>query len=104
MGTDDVYSGSGLFADLYQITMAYAYRSSTARDLEASFYLSFRENPFEGGYTVACGLEQALDHLESLSFSEADLAFLSGMTGADGAGLFDGDFIEWLRSFRFTGD
>ncbi|MCA9817816.1 MAG: nicotinate phosphoribosyltransferase, partial [Cyanobacteria bacterium HKST-UBA01] len=47
-----------LLTDLYELTMAYAYWKSGSASKEAVFHLSFRKNPFEGGYAVFCGLQQ----------------------------------------------
>lgn len=98
------WGSPGLFTDLYQLTMAHGYWRSGACELEASFYISFRGNPFGGGYTLACGLEQALGHLESLCFDDDDIRYLARLTGVDGAPLFDPEFLKWLRGFRFLGD
>jgi nicotinate phosphoribosyltransferase len=94
----------GLFTDFYQLTMAHGYWRSGMAELDAYFSLSFREDPFEGGFTVACGLEQALDYLTAMRFEPADLDFLATRTGNDGAPLFDPAFLEWLADFRFLGD
>ena len=94
----------GLFTDLYQLTMAQGYVAAGVSDTEACFHLSFRENPYGGGYALACGLEQALDYLEALSFAPADLEYLSTLTGNDGAALFSAEFLGYLESFRFEGD
>ena len=67
----------GLFTDLYQLTMAQGYWKSGISELEACFHLSFRENPFEGGFALACGLEQVISYLEELRFSEEDTAYLA---------------------------
>ena len=48
-----------LLTDLYELTMAYGYWKAGLGDCEAAFHLTYRENPFGGGYTVACGLEPA---------------------------------------------
>lgn len=64
---------------------------------EAVFDLGFRRRPYQGGYAVWAGLEPMLDALESLTFSDVDLAYL------DGLGLFRPAFLEALRSWRFTG-
>ena len=58
MGTlGRVYRHSlALLTDLYQLTMAYGYWKLGRADREAVFHLSFRKNPFGGGYAVACGL------------------------------------------------
>ncbi len=94
----------GLLTDLYQLTMAHAYRVAGVADTEACFHLYFRANPFEGGYSVACGLEQALEYLEHLTFTDEDVAYLATLAGNDGEPLFHSDFLEWLRGFRFDGD
>lgn len=93
-----------LLTDLYQLTMAYAYWKTGITGTEACFHLYFRENPFKGGYAIACGLAQAIEYLEGLSFSAEDVAYLATLTGRDSAPLFTAEFLSWLRAFRFTGD
>lgn len=95
---------SPMLTDLYQLTMAQAYHTSGRADTEACFHLSFRENPFGGGFAVACGLEQAIGFLESFSFSDADAEYLSHLNGADGQPLFRDDFLTWLTGLRFDCD
>lgn len=94
----------GMLTDLYQLTMAHAYRIAGVADTEACFHLYFRDNPFDGGYTVACGLAQAIEYLQGLRFSAEDTAYLSTLTGNDGGPLFSPGFLEWLGSFRFDAD
>src|SRR5262245_28964447 len=87
-----------LLTDLYELTMAYGYwRSGKAED-EAVFHLFFRENPFGGGYTIAAGLEAAVDYLDNLRFGDLDLEYLRGL------GLFDDEFIDRLRRLEFACD
>ena len=50
-----------LLTDLYQLTMAYGYWKTGVAEREGVFHLFFRKHPFQGGYTVAAGLEQVLD-------------------------------------------
>ena len=65
--TADLYKHSlALLTDLYQVTMAYGYWKLGRTDQEAVFHLNFRRNPFEGGYSVACGLHYVVDFLENL--------------------------------------
>ena len=93
-----------LLTDLYELTMAYGYlRAGKARD-EAVFHHTFRENPFDGGYTIAAGLETAVRYLEDFRFSDDDLAFLAAQKGNDGARLFPDDFLQHLREMRFECD
>ena len=93
-----------LLTDLYQLTMAYGYFRQGMAEQEAVFHLFFRENPFGGGFTIACGLQYVLDFLRGLRFSKDDLAYLSGLRGNDGQPLFDDGFIEHLRRLRFCCD
>jgi len=85
-----------LLTDLYELTMAYGYRESGKESDEAVFHLFFRENPFDGGYAIAAGLQSVIDYLDALRFTEDDLRYLSG--------LFPARFIDHLRDFRFTCD
>mmetsp|Transcript_19677 Transcript_19677/g.27669 ORF Transcript_19677/g.27669 Transcript_19677/m.27669 type:complete len:552 (+) Transcript_19677:72-1727(+) len=67
---------SPLLTDLYQITMAYAYWKSGRHKSNAIFELFFRENPFGGEYTIFCGIDEVLKHLENFKFSKSDLDYL----------------------------
>ncbi|PYQ57429.1 MAG: nicotinate phosphoribosyltransferase, partial [Acidobacteria bacterium] len=95
---------SALLTDLYQLTMAYGYwKTGKDRD-EAVFHLYFRENPFEGGYTIAAGLEEAVRYVESLRFQDDDLNFLATVTGNDNRPLFPDEFLRYLAQLRFMLD
>ena len=97
-------SSLGLFTDLYQLTMAQGYIAAGVSETEACFHLSFRENPFGGGYSLACGLAQALEYLDSLSYTGDDLAYLATLAGNDGRALFSEEYLDYLGAFRFDGD
>ncbi len=86
-----------LFTDLYELTMAQAYwqHDCTA---PATFSLYFRSHPPDRGYAVLAGIEEALDFIEELRFTENDVA---GLRALD---LFDPAFLDWLPSLRFTGE
>jgi nicotinate phosphoribosyltransferase len=94
---------SALLTDLYQITMAFAYWRTGITATQACFHLYFRENPFNGGYAVACGLEQAVEYIRTLQFTDDDIAYLGTLPGRGGTPLFASDFLKWLADFRFTG-
>jgi len=85
-----------LLTDLYQLTMAYGYWRAGIHHREAVFHLYFRNNPFGGGYSVACGLAAAIDYLENLRFDPSDIAYLAGLTGSDEKPLFDPAFLDFL--------
>jgi nicotinate phosphoribosyltransferase len=93
-----------LLTDFYQVTMAYAYWKTGTADREAVFHLSFRHNPFVGGFSVACGLEYAADWLRSLRFAEDDIAYLASLTSDDGAPMFEPAFLDYLRATEFACD
>jgi nicotinate phosphoribosyltransferase len=87
----------GLLTDFYELTMAYAAWKEGSAALEASFVLSFRRHPFDGGFTVAAGLEDVVDLVERWRYGEEDLAFLAAQRGGDGALLFEPGFLDALR-------
>jgi nicotinate phosphoribosyltransferase len=84
--------------------MACAYWKSGTANKEAVFHLSFRSAPFQSGFTIACGLDQAISHIQQLKFSDSDLSYLATIPGRDKKPLFDSDFIEYLRKFEFQCD
>lgn len=79
-------------ADLYQITMAYAYWKSGKVDDNAVFDLYFRKNPFEGEFTIFAGLDECLRFLENFRYSESDIEYLK-QTLPDG---IENDFFDYL--------
>ena len=106
MGTlNQIYRHSlALLTDLYQLTMAYGYWKLGRAEQRAVFHLSFRRNPFNGGYSVACGLHDAIDLLSGLRFEADDLEYLATLRGNDGRPLFERGFLDYLRDLRFTCD
>jgi nicotinate phosphoribosyltransferase len=86
-----------LFTDLYELTMAAGYFEHRLFD-PATFSLFIRNYPPQRNYFVAAGLQDALQELESLRFAEEDISFL------DETGLFNSDFLSYLKQLRFTGD
>jgi nicotinate phosphoribosyltransferase len=93
-----------LLTDFYELTMAYAAWKEGIDGREASFVLSFRKNPFKGGFAVAAGLEPALDLVEHWRFTEEDLAFLAGQRGGDGEPLFERGFLDLLGGLEMAVD
>jgi nicotinate phosphoribosyltransferase len=94
----------GLFIDLYELTMACGYWKLGRADLDAVFHLSFRRNPFKGGYTIACGLAQAIDFLREFRFDQSDTDYLATLKGNDGGPLLDAAFLDYLRGLEFRCD
>ncbi|MGB7175995.1 MAG: nicotinate phosphoribosyltransferase, partial [Xanthobacteraceae bacterium] len=88
---------SPLLTDLYQINMIQAYLDHGDTET-AVFELFVRTLPPRRGFLIAAGLEQALDFLENLRFSDSDIGWLKS------TGRFGQNLLDYLRDFRFTGD
>jgi len=91
---------SALLTDLYELTMAAAYFENQFNPA-ASFELFVRTLPPERGYLLAAGLEQALDYLETLAFTDAEVDFLRRHPVFSHVG---DAFFDYLRRLRFTGE
>ena len=103
--TADLYQSSlALLTDFYQLTMAYGYWKSGKADQEAVFNLFFRKHPFQGGFTIAAGLEYAIDYCENFKFESEDLDYLRGMKRKDGTDMFEPDFLQYLAEMKFSCD
>ncbi len=102
--TRDLYRPSlALLNDLYQLTMAYGYWKTGIGEREAVFNLFFRKPPFQGGYTIACGLAYVVDFLEDFGFATEDLDYLATLRGDDDTPLFEEGFLRYLQTLRFAG-
>jgi len=95
---------SALLTDLYQLTMAYGYWKCGMPDREAVFHLFFRKHPFQGGFSVACGLREAIDYLCELCFPDDELSYLGTLVGNDGKPLFEPRFLDFLRKLEWSCD
>ena len=84
--------------------MAYGYWKLGRDADQAVFHLFFRNNAFDGGYTVAAGLGYVVDYLSNLHIDERDAAYLRSLRGSDGEALFDPEFVEYLRGIEFSLD
>ncbi|WP_026632346.1 nicotinate phosphoribosyltransferase [Dyadobacter alkalitolerans] len=91
-----------LLTDLYQLTMAYGYWKAGKAEQEAVFNLYFRKHPFQGGFTIACGLSSVIDYLSEYRFSEEDLAYVGSIAGNDGEKLFEPGFLDYLKNMEFA--
>src|SRR6516165_5839644 len=94
-------SSLALLTDLYELTMACAYWKSGLAGREGVFHLFFRRAPFHGGFTVACGLAQAIEYLRGFHFEETDLTYLASLPGTDKHPLFEPAFLDYLKDLRF---
>ncbi|MDD6799395.1 MAG: nicotinate phosphoribosyltransferase [Firmicutes bacterium] len=87
-----------MLCDFYELTMGNGYFLTGKKDTVSYFDVFFREIPDGGGFAIAAGLEQVIEYIENLKFTERDIALLRSK------GCFDERFLDYLREFRFTGD
>lgn len=93
-----------MLTDLYQLTMAQGYCKAGLAERDAIFQLTFREHPFGGGFTVACGLSTALEAISNFQFCDAELEYLRSVNGSDDRPIFQDDFLEQLSAFELACD
>lgn len=91
-----------LLTDLYQLTMSYGYWKTGLDKKEAVYHLFFRRRPFNGGFTIAAGLEVVVDFLQNFRFKESDLAYLKTLQGFHHEPLFSEAFFDYLANLKFT--
>ncbi|MDR3243034.1 MAG: nicotinate phosphoribosyltransferase, partial [Clostridiales Family XIII bacterium] len=87
-----------MLTDFYELTMANGYFESEISEIVAYFDLFFRKTPDGGGFAIAAGLEQVIEYLEELKFTEDDIAFLRMKK------QFKEPFFDYLRNFKFSCD
>ena len=87
-----------LVMDLYELTMAQTYYLEGKKDEIMYFDIFFRNNPFNGGYTVSGGIEEIVDYIKNFHFEEEDIEYLRSTN------KFHDDFLEYLKNLRFNGD
>jgi len=87
-----------MLTDLYQLTMMYGYHKRDKGEQVVAFDLFFRKSSGDNGYAVVAGLEQVIDYIEGLNFSDFDISYLRSLD------LFDESFFEILKRLKFTGD
>ena len=86
-----------LLTDFYEITMAYGFFKEKKHEEEVVFDLFFRRNKMIT-YSIAAGLQQAMEYLLNWHLTEDDVAYLRSQN------MFSEEFLEYLKNMRFTGD
>ena len=87
-----------LLTDLYELTMMQGYFKHKDQNETVIFDAFFRNNPMDSGYSVFAGLDQVINYIMNLRFEEEDLAYLRSLH------MFDDDFLDYLKDFKFSGD
>lgn len=87
-----------MLADFYEFTMANGYLENDMHDIVAYFELFFRNVPDNGGFAIAAGLEQVIEYIQNLEFTEEDIEYFKSKN------IFSEKFLDYLRNFKFTCD
>ena len=87
-----------LLTDLYELTMMQGYFKEKDANETVIFDMFYRTNPHGNGFAICAGLEQVIEYINDLHFSQEDIEYLKAL------GIFEEDFLEYLRGFQFTGD
>lgn len=87
-----------LVADFYEFTMSNGYFVKNMNKKIAYFDVFFRRVPDDGGYVLVAGLEQVIDYIKNLKFTNDDIEYLRKQN------KFSEDFLDYLKNFKFTGD
>ena len=86
-----------LLTDLYELTMMQGYFKNPTNQT-VIFDMFYRTNPCGGAFAITAGLEQMIEYIENLKFTDEDIEYLRSLN------IFEEDFLEYLSNFRFTGD
>ncbi|MGB4439820.1 MAG: nicotinate phosphoribosyltransferase [Sedimentibacter sp.] len=87
-----------MLMDFYELTMANGYFSNGMKDDIVYFDMFFRKNPDGAGFSIVAGLEQVIQYIKELKFSNDDIEYLRNKK------IFKEEFLLYLKSFKFTGD
>ncbi len=87
-----------MLTDFYELTMGNGYLENGMADIICCFDLYFRKIPDNGGFAVMCGLEQAIEYIRNLKFTEDDIEFLRSKK------IFSEKFLQYLLDFKFACD
>ncbi len=84
--------------DMYELTMSNGYLNQGAQDTLVAFDVFYRKNPDNAGFAIFAGLEQVIEYIQNLHFSEEDVEYLRSKK------LFTEEFLQYLLNFKFRGD
>ncbi len=87
-----------MLCDFYELTMGNGYLAAGYGDRICYFDVFYRQCPDGGGFAIAAGLEQVVEYIQNLRFTQEDIAYLRSRN------LFSEDFLDYLLNFKFTGD
>ncbi len=86
-----------MIMDFYELTMAYNYFKLDKAEEIVYFDMFYRQNPDHGGFVIFAGLQQLIEAIKDMRFTEDDIEYLRGLN------TFDEEFFDYLKEFKFTG-
>lgn len=89
---------NAMLTDKYELTMAQGYFDNGKKDEIAIFDAFFRKEPLDSGYAIMGGVDNIIEYIKNLKFSDEDIEYLRGQN------FLSDEFLEYLRNFKFTGD
>ena len=87
-----------MLCDFYEFTMSNGFFKNGFYKRSVYFDVFFRKVPDNGGFAIAAGLEQVIDYIKELHFEDEDIEYLRSK------GIFDEEFLAYLKDFKFSGD
>lgn len=87
-----------MMTDLYELTMMNGYLRYGKDKNRACFDLFYRRRGDVTAYAVAAGLEQVIEYVQNLRFTQEDIEYLRSLA------IFDDAFLSYLSDFHFTGE
>ena len=87
-----------LMTDLYELTMMQGYFKNKDRNETVIFDAFYRSNPMNSGYAICAGVQQVIDYIKDLKFTDDDITYLKSL------GIFEDEFLTYLSNFKFSGD
>ena len=85
-----------MLTDFYEFTMSNGYFKNGFKDKIVAFDMFFRRVPDNGGYAIMAGLEQMIEYIKKLSFTNEDIEFLRSKD------KFSEEFLDYIKNFKFT--
>ena len=92
----NVKDNYSMLVDFYEFTMSNGYFTNGMKDKTVVFDMFFRRVPDDGGYAIMAGLEQIIEYIEELKFTEDDIMYLKSKN------KFSEEFLDYLKSFKFS--
>ncbi len=87
-----------LLTDFYQLTMMQGYYLNKQHEKTVVFDFFFRKNPDKASFSILAGIEELVNYIEKLNFTDEDIEYLKTFN------IFEDDFLSFLKDFKFTGD